>query len=104
MTANDINSYLDYLDGLVDEYNICICSVGIKAANASYSALPEVLNQIIKFLNLMFLIEQELQKYKNIFCESLLIRCLILIFGRIRLSIWMEKNIRKLSWERINAD
>lgn len=69
MTANDINSYLDYLDGLVDEYNICICSIGIKTANASYSALPEVLNQIIKFLNLMFLIEQELQSIRTFFVK-----------------------------------
>ena len=69
MTANDINSYLDYLDGLVDEYNICICSIGIKTANASHSALPEVLNQITKFLNLMFLIEQELQSIRTFFVK-----------------------------------
>ena len=57
MTANYSNSYLDYLHRLVDEYNnICICSIAIKPANACYSALPEILNQIIKFLNLVFLI------------------------------------------------
>lgn len=70
MTANNINSYLDYLDGLVDEYNnICICSIGIKTVNASYSALPEVLNQIIKFLTLMFLIQQELQSIRTFFVK-----------------------------------
>ena len=70
MTANDINSYLDQLDGITDEYNnICICSIGIKTVNASYSALPEVLNQIIKFLNLVFLIEQILQSIRTFFVK-----------------------------------
>ena len=61
MTANDSNSYLSYLNKLVDEYdNTSHRSIGKKPIGADYSAKPEILNRVIKFLILKLAIESGL--------------------------------------------
>ena len=53
MKANDSNSYLPYLNKLVDQYNdIFHYSINKKPINADYSALTKKLRQILKLLKL----------------------------------------------------
>ena len=61
MRANDIKSYLSYLNKLVDQYiNTYHHSIGKKPINADYSVWTKKLRQTLKLLSVKLMIELEL--------------------------------------------
>ena len=60
MTANDSESYLSYLNKLVDQYNNTYnLSINKNPINADYSTFTEKLVRILKLISLKLIIESE---------------------------------------------
>ena len=71
MTANDSNSYLPYLNKLVDQYNNTYHhSITKKPINADYSALTEKIERNPKAAKFKVNDRVKITKYKNIFSEG----------------------------------
>ena len=70
LTANDITSYLGYLNKLEDEYNNTHHhSINEKPFTADYSALTEKMSRILKLLSLKLIIGR-INWHKNIFSRD----------------------------------
>ena len=71
MTANDIKSYLSYLNKLVDQYNNTYHhSIGKKSINADYSALTEKVETNPKTHKFKVNDGVRITKYKNTFSKG----------------------------------
>ena len=102
VTADASNSYLDYLDSLIDEYNNTYHHfVGKKLVDADYSTLPEEIVSHNKIPNVSVDDRVRITRYKNILVKIilnisqekyfLLVLCWIQILGLIWLNFWMLK-------------
>ena len=70
MTANDSNSYLPYLNKLVNQYNNTYHhSINKKPINADYSALTEKIETNLKAPKFKVKDRVRITKYENIFSK-----------------------------------
>ena len=77
MTANDSNSYLDYVNKLVDQYNSTYHrSIDKKSVDVNYFALTEDIESIHKAPKFKAGDRVRITKYKNIFNKGYTKNCL----------------------------
>ena len=104
MTANDMKSYLGYLNKLVNHYNNTYCqSINEKPINADYSVLTEKIETNPKAPKFKVDDRDRINKYKNTFSKGYTenwAREIFIIDSVLKTNPWIHK-IKDLKGEKI---